>query len=90
MKKPRIIFQVMPAGQTKEDFIGEMKAKHGGGDCGHGGMTVMDASDMDPGQLENMLAGMGISKEEFDTMTKNGDAKKKPGFFQRIQDAILK
>lgn len=85
MKKPKMIFQMQKPGQSQEDFVREMKEKMGEGNE----PQVLDASAMDPAQLQEMLAGLGISKEKFAEMTGEGGKKKKPGLFQRIQDAML-
>jgi hypothetical protein len=96
MKKPKIMFVTPKPGQSQEDMIREAKAKHGIEDDSP---QTFDASSMDPEELKKMLAGLGVSEEQFSHMmgdgavpgsAAHGNKKKKTGLFQRIQDAILK
>ena len=82
---PKIIMETPKPGQSMEDFKREMEMKH----SGMKDAKVVDAKNMDPAQLEAMLAGMGISKEQFAEMTGSATGEKKPGIFKRIQNALL-
>jgi hypothetical protein len=86
VKKPKfkIIMQSPAPGQSQEDFIREIKEKYGDGES-----TEINAGNMDPEALKSMLAGLGMSAEDIDTVTSGKEPAKKPGFFARITNALL-
>jgi len=86
MEKPKMVMRMAaPApGQSMEDFKKEIAATHGVDDA-----TVIDGSNMNPEDLKAMLASMGVDADEIDNMLAGREQKKKPGLFQRIQDALL-
>ena len=81
-RKPKMVFQMMKPGQSQEDFMQEMREKHGD-------VQMMDGSDMNPKELKEMLAKMGIDADDLEGMMENGEKKKKPGIFEKMKDAFM-
>jgi len=73
-------------GQSREDFIREMKEKHGA----DGNGTVMDGTNMNPEQLKAMLAAAGMGAADIDAVLAGKESGTKKGIFSRITDALLK
>lgn len=85
MSKPKMIFQAVAPGQSVEELKKELTEKHGTAE-----MKVIDGSSMNPEELRATLEKMGMSTEDINNVLSEAKSnQKKPGMFQKIQNALL-